>query len=165
MYAQAPKTLFPRRQVPRHGVNLLLRQLVAEWRHFRFVVVRQRIDNDGADRLVVLALEIVGEGLAPLVVVTPAEGLAGDSKVLVVDLYAISHDQITNPAPYGLTVTDKPACATNSLGGSSLVCTVKTLAAADVSRYMFADDRHPTPYEYRLIAQYVAEQMIIKGWL
>lgn len=94
-----------------------------------------------------------------------AEGLAGDSKVLVVDLYAISHDQITNPAPYGLTVTDKPACATNSLGGSSLVCTVKTLAAADVSRYMFADDRHPTPYEYRLIAQYVAEQMIIKGWL
>jgi phospholipase/lecithinase/hemolysin len=30
---------------------------------------------------------------------------------------------------------------------------------------MFADDIHPTPYEYSLVARYVAEQMMVKGWL
>jgi len=39
------------------------------------------------------------------------------------------------------------------------------LASGDAGHFMFADDRHPTPYEYRLIAQYVAQQMVIKGWL
>jgi phospholipase/lecithinase/hemolysin len=94
-----------------------------------------------------------------------AAGLAGEAKALVVDLYTISHDQIINPLPYGLTATDKPACAANALGVNSLMCTAKNLSGADVSHYMFADDRHPTPYEYRLIGQYVLEQMIIKGWL
>ena len=92
-------------------------------------------------------------------------GLAGESKVLLVDLYALSHDQILNPAPYGLTNTKDPACPTTPLGNSALGCTITLLASGDVSHYMFADDRHPTPYEYRLIAQYVAEQMVIKGWL
>jgi phospholipase/lecithinase/hemolysin len=30
---------------------------------------------------------------------------------------------------------------------------------------MFADDIHPTPFEYSLLAKYVADQMIIKRWL
>jgi hypothetical protein len=30
---------------------------------------------------------------------------------------------------------------------------------------MFADDVLPTPYENALIAKYVAQQMIVKGWL
>jgi phospholipase/lecithinase/hemolysin len=30
---------------------------------------------------------------------------------------------------------------------------------------MFADDIHPTPFEYSLVARYVLEQMIVKGWL
>jgi phospholipase/lecithinase/hemolysin len=92
-------------------------------------------------------------------------GLTGESKVLLIDLYAISHDQILNPAPYGLTNTKDSACAPNPLGNSALGCTTKSLASGDVGHYMFADDRHPTPYGYRLIAQYVAEQMVIKGWL
>ena len=92
-------------------------------------------------------------------------GLAGESKVLLIDLYSISHDQIVNPAPYGLSNTKDPACPQTPLGNSALGCTIPLLASGDASHYMFADDRHPTPYEYRLIAQYVAEQMIIKGWL
>jgi outer membrane lipase/esterase len=93
------------------------------------------------------------------------QGIAGESKILYVDLYAISHDQVTNPAPYGLTNTSTPACGANALGTTSLVCNGTNVIAGDVSHYMFADDVHPTPFEYALVAKYIAEQMIIKGWL
>lgn len=87
-------------------------------------------------------------------------GLGDDAKILYVDLYSTSHDQIINPGPYGLTNTSTPACTVKSL-----ICTSKTLVAGDVSRYMFADDVLPTPFENALIAKYVAQQMILKGWL
>jgi outer membrane lipase/esterase len=94
--------------------------------------------------------------------------VAGEPKVLYVDLAAISRDQSVNPTPYGLTNTTTPACdlsaAKNPLG-SSLVCNKNNLIAGDVSHYMFADSVHPTPFEYALIARYVIEQMTVKGWL
>ena len=92
-------------------------------------------------------------------------GVGGEAKVLYVDLFAVSYDQIINPAPYGLTNTSTPACGPNALQGYSLVCRASNLTGGDVSRYMFADDVHPTPFEHALIARYVAQQMIIKGWL
>ena len=92
-------------------------------------------------------------------------GVSNDAKIMYVDLWAISHDQIINPAPYGLTNTSTPACGANALGTSSLVCNATNLIAGDVSHYMFADDVHPTAYEHALIARYVAEQMIVRGWL
>jgi outer membrane lipase/esterase len=92
-------------------------------------------------------------------------GVAAEAKVLYVDLFTVSHDQAINPAPYGLTNVTKPACATNAFGSSSLICNGSNLIAGDVSHYMFADDVHPTPFENSLIAKYVAEQMIVKGWL
>ena len=95
--------------------------------------------------------------------------VAGDAKVLYVDLATISRDQATNPAPYGLTNTTTPACVLNdttkNLLSSSLVCNKNNLIAGDVSHYMFADSVHPTPFEYSLIARYVLEQMTVKGWL
>lgn len=92
-------------------------------------------------------------------------GVSGQSKVLYVDLFGVSRDQVVNPAPYGLANTSTPACGPNALQGSALVCKAGNLAGGDVSRYMFADDLHPTPFEHALIAKYVAGQMIIKGWL
>ena len=92
-------------------------------------------------------------------------GVDGEAKVLVVDLWSISHDQITNPGPYGLTNTSTPACGPNVFGTTSLGCNGSNTIAGDVSRYMFADEIHPTPFENALIAKYVAEQMIVKGWL
>jgi phospholipase/lecithinase/hemolysin len=92
-------------------------------------------------------------------------GVGANAKVLYVDLFTISRDQATNPGPYGLTNTTTPACATNALGGTSLVCNASNLKAGDVSHYMFADEVHPTPFEHSLIAKYVAEQMIVKGWM
>lgn len=92
-------------------------------------------------------------------------GLGTDSKILYVDLFTTSHDQIVNPGPYGLTNTSTPACATNILEGNSLVCNGSNLIAGDVSHFMFADEVLPTPFENALIAKYVALQMVIKGWL
>lgn len=88
-------------------------------------------------------------------------GLGEDARILYVDVYTVSRDQLSNPAPYGLTNTTTRACTTES----SLTCTSKTLAAGDVSHYMFADDIHPTPYEYSLLARYVLRDMAVKGWL
>jgi len=90
---------------------------------------------------------------------------AEDPRLLYVDLYSVSNDQVKNPAPYGLSNTSTPACGPNLLGTTSLVCTNANTVAGDVSRYMFADEIHPTPFEYNLIARYVLKDMAIKGWL
>lgn len=90
---------------------------------------------------------------------------ADDARVLYSDLYTVSNDQVKNPGPYGLTNTSAPACAANALGTTSLICTANNTVAGDVSRYMFADGIHPTPFENDLIARYVFRDMSIKGWL
>ena len=87
--------------------------------------------------------------------------LGDDPRILYVDLFSISRDQVSNPAIYGLTNTAVPACTSES----SLTCTSKTLSGPDVSHYMFADDVHPTPYENWLVARYVLKDMAVKGWL
>jgi phospholipase/lecithinase/hemolysin len=95
-------------------------------------------------------------------------GLASESKVLLVDVFAVSHDQATNPGPYGLTNVSETACdlstAKNPLG-SSLVCNGSNLKSGDVSHWSFADDVHPTPYNNLLLARYVSKAMVTKGWL
>ena len=90
---------------------------------------------------------------------------ADDARILYTDLYSVSNDQVKNPGPYGLTNTSVPACAPNALGTTSLICTANNTVAGDVSRYMFADETHPTPFEYDLIARYVLKDMAVKGWL
>ncbi|WP_288377904.1 SGNH/GDSL hydrolase family protein [uncultured Massilia sp.] len=93
-------------------------------------------------------------------------GLGGeDPRVLYVDLYAVSNDQVKNPAPYGLSNVTSPACGPNPLGTTSLICTNANTVAGDVSHYMFADDIHPTPFENNLIARLVLKEMAVKGWL
>lgn len=95
-------------------------------------------------------------------------GLAANDKVLLVDVFAVSHDQATNPGPYGLTNVKEPACdltaAKNPLG-SSLVCNGSNLIAGDVSHYSYADDVHPSPFNNLLLARYVAKDMVTRGWL
>lgn len=92
-------------------------------------------------------------------------GVAGEAKILYVDLFSNSHDEAVNPGPYGLTNTTTPACGPNIVGTASVVCNGTNLISGDVSHYMFADGVHPTPFEGSLVAKYVAEQMILKGWL
>ncbi|AQR71420.1 esterase [Janthinobacterium sp. LM6] len=95
-------------------------------------------------------------------------GLNGNAKVLLVDVFAVSHDQGVNPGPYGLTNVSETACdlstAKNFLS-SSLVCNGTNLKAGDVSHYSYADEVHPTPFNNLLLARYVAKDMVVRGWL
>lgn len=99
---------------------------------------------------------------------TVAAGVASESKVVYVDTFTVSHDQATNPAPYGLTNVTTPACnlstTVNPLG-SSLGCNGGNLIAGDVSHYSFADEVHPTPFVQLLLARYVSKSLVQKGWL
>lgn len=143
------------------------------------VLVKTQIIGKGANYVVVNNLPDVS--ISPSAKKEPAEiqalvkamakafndalfaGVAADPKVLYVDLFTSSDDQVANPAPYGLTNITTPAC--NNPEGSSVFCTSKTVVASDVSHYLFADGVHPSPYEHSLIARLIAEQMIVKGWL
>jgi phospholipase/lecithinase/hemolysin len=97
---------------------------------------------------------------------TLAAGLNGETKVLLVDVFSVSHDQATNPGPYGLTNVKDTACdlAKNPLG-NSLGCNASNLRAGDVSHYSYADTVHPTPFLHLLLARYVSEKMVAKGWM
>lgn len=100
--------------------------------------------------------------------------LAGNSKVLLVDIYTVNQDQLANPAPYGLSNVTTPACdltvpiqaaPPSGFGQTALVCNTTNLIPGDTSHYLFADGVHPTPYGYWLLTRLVAKEMIIKGWL
>jgi outer membrane lipase/esterase len=96
-------------------------------------------------------------------------GLTGTQGVLVVDLYTQNRLQVASPVQYGVTNVTTPACDLDLLAQtvfeSSLVCSTNTLIAGDTSHYAFADEVHPTPYGYRLIAQFVTDRLLKAGWL
>ncbi len=88
-----------------------------------------------------------------------------EANVLHVDLYTVSVDQVANPTNYGLTNVTTPVCKNNAFEGSALACNGTNIIAGDTSHYLFADGVHPTPYGSSLIAKYVAERMVARGWL
>ena len=95
-------------------------------------------------------------------------GLAGVGNVAMVDAYTVITDQYNNPATYALSNVKETACnltAANNPLGSSLLCNASNTKPGDVSHYLFADSVHPTPYGYQLLAQLVAKQMAVAGWL
>lgn len=98
-------------------------------------------------------------------------GLASTSSatVLQVDAYSSSTDQVINPARYGLSNVTSTACnlasPTPNALGSSLVCNGSNLAAGDVSKYLFADQVHPTPYGNQLLAELVSKALANANWL
>jgi outer membrane lipase/esterase len=93
-------------------------------------------------------------------------GLAGVNGVLWVDAFAQNQDQIANPAPYGLSNVRNQACDTSRMAlPTALVCTTQTLIAGDTTHYLFADDVHPTPFGYQLLARLVLKRMTEAQWL
>lgn len=95
-------------------------------------------------------------------------GLAGKTEVVLIDLYTQSQDEIANPAKYGLTNVTNEACsvvsAANPLAPSSLACTGASVIPGDISKYLFADDVHPTPFGYDLLAQAVTRSIVAANW-
>lgn len=97
-----------------------------------------------------------------------ASGLAGaGSAVVMVDAFTQSQDQFARPAQYGLSNVSVPACVKDAtiLYDSALVCNTKTVGTADVSTFQYADDVHPTPYGYKLLAQFVTDRLAKAGLL
>lgn len=102
--------------------------------------------------------------------------LNGTAGVVFVDAFAENQRQLADPAHYALTNVKNVACnltlpgnilatSTTTADGSSLVCNSKNLIAGDTSRYLFADNVHPTPYGHKLLAQYAIKGLILAGWL
>lgn len=101
-------------------------------------------------------------------------GLQGTPGVLLIDAYSASKDEVANPAKYGLSNVTGTACKlttdpnppdpqVNPLN-SSLVCNASNVVAGDVSRYLFADTVHPTPYGYQLMSQLVFKELVLAKW-
>lgn len=112
------------------------------------------------------------QGLIDLMVTTfnaqLKAGLQDRPGVLLVDAYTASKDETANPAQYGITNATVPACildnpSKNALS-SSLVCNANNVIAGDVSKYLFADSVHPSPYGYQLLAQLVAKELTLAKW-
>ena len=120
-------------------------------------------------------------------------GAGGDvtsnPNIVWVDAFGQSEAQAASPATYGLTNITTPACdlVTPKTGitvpnfgfvpvQSSLFCNKDTLIPPEagvvtdtdktgVMNFLYADGVHPTPFGYRLLAEYVGLQLSIKGWL
>lgn len=99
-------------------------------------------------------------------------GLQGTPGVLLIDAYSASKDEVANPAKYSLSNVTGTACRlsypnpdpqVNPLN-SSLVCNASNVVAGDVSRYLFADTVHPTPYGYQLMSQLVFKELVLAKW-
>jgi outer membrane lipase/esterase len=99
-----------------------------------------------------------------------ATGLQGSGdRVLLVDLYTRNTDQIAQPQQYGLTNVTTPVCNNTFFGvegflAPSLTCTTATTITGDVSRYLFADSVHPTPYGHRLLRDLALQALQKANW-
>lgn len=94
-----------------------------------------------------------------------AAGIEGTAEVLLVDAYTESQNNYANPAQYALRNVQVPSCDRTLAAYGSLSCTADTLIEGANELFLYADDVHPTPYGYQLLAQYVALQMAKVGWL
>jgi phospholipase/lecithinase/hemolysin len=97
-----------------------------------------------------------------------ATALPDTSKVLNVDAYSASKDEVLHKDKYLLDNVTDTACnltqpSPNPLA-SSLVCNAGNLNTGVTSKYLFADTVHPTPYGHLLFATYVLQAMTNKGW-
>lgn len=94
------------------------------------------------------------------------QGLRGEKRALLMDIYTQGHIQTAAPWLFGITNVRKPACdLSKTLLPSSLTCNDATLLSGDTSRYAYADNMHPTPYGHKLLSLYVFEQLLLRGWL
>lgn len=142
-------------------------------------VIMTQIVGKGAKHVVVVNLPDVGltpalvssralgTGLTSAFNSALATGLASaGSAVVLVDAFTQSQDQFARPAQFGLTnVTQRSCDATKLKINTSLACNSATLIAGDTATFLYADDVHPTPYGYKLLAQFVADRLVKAGLL
>ena len=90
--------------------------------------------------------------------------------VKVLDGYTLLNQEIANPAQFGLSNVTEPVCdiygpVLSQLGNSSLFCNGGTLVnGLNPGTMLFADDLHPTPTGYQIIANATLQAMHGFGW-
>ena len=96
--------------------------------------------------------------------------------VKMIDGQALLAQEIANPAQFGFTNTTTPWCSPLTGGSAtsapnSLLCNAATPNAAagatvsDLGSWLFADDVHPTPAGYKVIADATASALKTFGWI
>lgn len=96
--------------------------------------------------------------------------LASESRVMVIDLFALIDKWHSSPSTYGLTNVNDAACPDPSYWGLNIFrCTSAYLATLNTtpnwwSNYLFTDYLHPTPYVYQLFANVVVDALKVRGW-
>ncbi len=146
--------------------DLVRNQMVAKGAKYVVLVNLPDLGNAPSSKAQAASTQTLINGMVSAFNIALRVGVDGlDANVLTVDIFTPSQDQILNPGKYGISNSTKPACGPNALGLTSLACNGSNLVAGDVSKYLFADDVHPSPFGYSLMSNYIAEQMIARGWL
>ncbi len=91
-------------------------------------------------------------------------GLQGVPEVLYIDFYTVLQAWATRPADFGISNPRATACNL-TLVSTSLFCSGNTVVTGDISKYLFADTVHPTPYGHELLGKLVIDALTAKGWL
>jgi len=91
-------------------------------------------------------------------------GLQGVPEVLYVDLYTALQGWAANPGAVGISNMRIPACNA-ALVATALLCSPATTISGDTSKYFFADGVHPSPYGHELVAKFIIDAIVAKGWL
>jgi phospholipase/lecithinase/hemolysin len=147
--------------------------------------IQSQIINKGAKNIAVLNLPDVGKtplmlsgGPAISMIATNLTQvfnlkLASDINklpILLVDAFAQSDLQLSNPSAYGITNTTSMACAegvppnNQFLNKSSLGCSSATVIKnVDTSRYLYADSVHPTPFGHQLLSNYFLTTLTVSN--
>lgn len=110
-----------------------------------------------------------------------AQRFAGESRVVIVDLYTSFNEQIANPSQFGLTNVKAFTCPITGQDSSGLptvtwpTCTDAALAANPPAgatgganwykTWAFSDSFHPSPYGHQLVSQLISRSLATAGWL
>ena len=110
-----------------------------------------------------------------------ASKVAGNSSVLLIDLYSLFNDQIANPTTYGFTNVTTPACPQVGTGSDGLptysfpTCTSVALSqqtpptgatgGIDWWRtYLFSDGFHPSPKSHHVASDKLRTALCNASW-
>lgn len=83
------------------------------------------------------------------------QGVAGLTGVIYLDTDNAFVGALANPAKFGFTNIQAPACNNTTPTSSASFCTAATLAAPDAAQtYFWSDAFHPTPHGHKLLSDY-----------
>jgi phospholipase/lecithinase/hemolysin len=106
-----------------------------------------------------------------------AAQVAGESRILLVDMYTLFNNWVAFPSSFGLTNVTLPACAATGVSEDNAAfwpsCNSTALSQATPlagtgsewwRTFLFSDSFHPTPYGHQMAATYIRAALFNKSW-